>query len=366
MTRASRAPARSRSSAAALASARAIRPSSPPDPLRPIRAPRSQSSTASIDGVLIVSPVKMPSISLPPLVRRKIFGSGRSRAQAFQPLDRARTEDRASPCAASPPSTFCQLKVATSIFSQAMAERTPRWSRRQKRQALAVGRDPVAIGDAHAGGRTVPGEQDVARPDRSWPKIGKLAVFGANGRSDRACSCLTASVTQPSPKLSHASMVTGRRRACATSPFRMRRCRMPGRCRCGSGRAVRSNRVHQIDASARPRLADRRCDASGQGRGVSSLSALQPGGLAQGPDEKWVGPVGSRVRPAQVAPSGSCHQLTLLAESTRRVGTAWPAAGCKRHCGSGKAAEFRRCEPVDLLRAHEPEFAIVSTVEQGI
>ena len=34
------------------------------------------SATQSIEGVLIVSPAKMPSMSLPPLVRRKIFGSG--------------------------------------------------------------------------------------------------------------------------------------------------------------------------------------------------------------------------------------------------------------------------------------------------
>jgi hypothetical protein len=33
---------------------------------------------ASIEGVLMVSPLKMPSISLPPLVRRKSFGSGQA------------------------------------------------------------------------------------------------------------------------------------------------------------------------------------------------------------------------------------------------------------------------------------------------
>ena len=36
------------------------------------------SATQSIEGVLMVSPAKTPSMSLPPLVRRKIFGSGRS------------------------------------------------------------------------------------------------------------------------------------------------------------------------------------------------------------------------------------------------------------------------------------------------
>ena len=37
-----------------------------------------KSSFASMDGVLIVSPWKMPSISLPPLVMRKIFGIGQA------------------------------------------------------------------------------------------------------------------------------------------------------------------------------------------------------------------------------------------------------------------------------------------------
>ena len=36
------------------------------------------SSTQSIEGVLMVSPLKVPSISLPPLVSRKIFGNGQA------------------------------------------------------------------------------------------------------------------------------------------------------------------------------------------------------------------------------------------------------------------------------------------------
>ena len=63
--------------AAALASARAIRASRPPCSSAQASAQIS-SSTASIEGVLMVSPWKMPSISLPPLVRRKILGSGQA------------------------------------------------------------------------------------------------------------------------------------------------------------------------------------------------------------------------------------------------------------------------------------------------
>src|SRR6187402_1547450 len=41
------------------------------------RNPSRASSTASIDGVLIVSPLKIPSINPVPFTRRKILGSGR-------------------------------------------------------------------------------------------------------------------------------------------------------------------------------------------------------------------------------------------------------------------------------------------------
>src|SRR5918996_242922 len=63
--------------AARLPSERAINPLRPPTDSAHLR-PSSASSTHSIDGVLIVSPLKMPSISLPPCVRRKIFGSGQA------------------------------------------------------------------------------------------------------------------------------------------------------------------------------------------------------------------------------------------------------------------------------------------------
>src|SRR5215469_6694762 len=60
---------------ARLASARATQPSSPPT-LSAHLSESSASSMHSIDGVLIVSPRNKPSISLPLLVMRKIFGSG--------------------------------------------------------------------------------------------------------------------------------------------------------------------------------------------------------------------------------------------------------------------------------------------------
>src|SRR5215472_2365216 len=63
---------------------------------------------------------------------------------------------------------------------------------------------------------------------------------------------------------------------------------------------------------------------------VSSLSTLQPGGLAHGPDEKFGrlgfrgGFAGRTSAPAAI----TSVNVTLLPESSRRVGTAWPGAGC--------------------------------------
>src|SRR3954447_3858466 len=72
---------------------------------------------------------------------------------------------------------------------------------------------------------------------------------------------------------------------------------------------------------------------------VCSKEALQPGGLAHGPEEKYglagrvVGFAGRTSAPASAVSVNS----TLLAESTRRVGTAWPAAAHKPESGRSKA-----------------------------
>jgi hypothetical protein len=48
-------------------------------------------------------------------------------------------------------------------------------------QALAVGRDPFGVGNAHAAGGAVPGEQNVARPV-DLVQIGELTIIGADHR----------------------------------------------------------------------------------------------------------------------------------------------------------------------------------------
>src|SRR5688500_17102431 len=108
-----------RSSAAALASERALRPVSPPNPLAHSSV-QIASSTASIDGVLIVSPLNTPSTSLPFDIRRKTLGSGQEGVYSSSRWT-ARGPRISTPCPPSPPSTFCHEKVATSILSHGMS-----------------------------------------------------------------------------------------------------------------------------------------------------------------------------------------------------------------------------------------------------
>ena len=59
-------------------------------------------------------------------------------------------------------------------------------------------------------------------------------------------------------------------------------------------------------------------------------SGHQPGGFAQGPDEKYGRAGGVGLAGAGCAGGDVSLILTLLTESTRRVGTAWPEGGSKR------------------------------------
>src|SRR6478672_10131439 len=70
-----------------------------------------------MEGVLIVSPWKRPSVSLPPEVMRKIFGSGHGGEYVVN-RSAARGERISMPWAASPPSTFCQENVTTSSLAK--------------------------------------------------------------------------------------------------------------------------------------------------------------------------------------------------------------------------------------------------------
>ena len=99
-----------------LAEVRASSASSPPISSAQ-RNPSSASSTQSIEGVLMVSPRKIPSISAPPAVRRKILGIGQGGVW-LSSRSAARGPSAIMPCPASPPIAFCQDQVATSSRSQ--------------------------------------------------------------------------------------------------------------------------------------------------------------------------------------------------------------------------------------------------------
>ena len=91
--------------------------------------------------------------------------------------------------------------------------------------------------------------------------------------------------------------------------------------------------------SLQPLLAERAAMRAAEDAGVD-LVRDQPGGLAQGPEEKC----GRAGRTA----GGVFVNITLLAESTRRVGTAWPAAGCSGNAANGKCA-ILHCERFAVL-----------------
>src|SRR5947209_3063759 len=68
----------------------------------------------------MVPPSNGSSLTLPPLVSRKIFGIGQAGVWLSSRAT-ARGDRISIPCAASPPSAFCQEKVTTSSFGQSSA-----------------------------------------------------------------------------------------------------------------------------------------------------------------------------------------------------------------------------------------------------
>ena len=85
------------------------------------------------------------------------------------------------PCAASPPSTFCQEKVTTSSLAQSSSCAKAAEVASQMVRPCAVGGDPVAVRHAHAGGGAVPGEDHVGRKI-DLGEIGQFAVRRAQHR----------------------------------------------------------------------------------------------------------------------------------------------------------------------------------------
>jgi len=112
------------------------------------------------------------------------------------------------PCAASPPSAFCQLKVPTSIFVQSMS-----WAKAAEVASQIARPVRSAAIQSAFGTRTplvVPFHVKTMSPAGSMSERSAISPYSAVRISASNFSCLATSVTHPAPKLSHASIVTGR------------------------------------------------------------------------------------------------------------------------------------------------------------
>ena len=100
--------------------------------------------------------------------------------------------------------------------------------------------------------------------------------------------------------------------------------------------------------------------ASGRARTVIELVGAPAGRLGAGTGRE-IGRLGrvSGLRGAHSRRRQRFSHVTLLAESSRRVGTAWPEAGCKRDCGSSQGgAKDSRANRFRLAALHNRlEFA---------
>ncbi len=153
-------------------------------------------------------------------------------------------------------------------------------------EPAAIVGDPIAVRHAHARGRAVPGEDDVA-VEVDIVEIRQLPVVGRRARACRPASarrrCRPPSAGRSPPRRARQRRA---RRASTTAPSRKRRCRIRERWRAGSRRAARA-----AHASCRWRAAAARCrraiGASARAAPTDSTCGVQPGRLAHGPLEKF-------------------------------------------------------------------------------
>ena len=181
----------------------------------------------------MVSPLKMPSISLPPLVSWKIFGSGQDGLWALEPRDGARAErDHAVGRLAAQH----LLPGPGDDIEPVPGQRHGEGGRGGVADAepFAVGRDPGAVGHAHARGRAVPGEDDVAVAARLL-QVRQRAIVGLE-RAHVLEAKLLHHVARPRScrRLSQAKSRRRAGRAATRAPSPPRRCRRRARCRACS------------------------------------------------------------------------------------------------------------------------------------
>src|SRR6185437_4021600 len=188
------------------------------------------------------------------------------------------------PCAPSPPRAFCQEKVTTSSFAQSsfcanaaeVASQIVRPLREAAIQSPFGTRTP----------EVVPFQVKTTSESKlTFDKSGSSPYGALSTVTSLSLSCFSTSVTQPSPNDSQVSIVTGRapssdHSAISTAPVSdagtmpMRYC--AGTCSTSRVRSMArlSFALPALERWERPRTASLRA------------CAVQPGRLAQGPDEK--------------------------------------------------------------------------------
>src|SRR3954451_8973505 len=189
------------------------------------------------------------------------------------------------PCPASPPSAFCQEKVTTSSFSQSsgcanaadVASQIVRPSRSAAIQSALGTRTPDVV----------PFQVNtMSLSEATLERSGSLPYGALITVTSLSLSCLATSVTQPSPKDSHEIVVTGRppsidHIAISTAPV-SEAGTMPIGKSAGTSSTARVSSMARLSFALPPSA---RCERPRN----ASLRAwsVQPGRLAQGPDEKY-------------------------------------------------------------------------------
>src|ERR1700738_1609702 len=156
----------------------------------------------------MVSPSKTPWLSLPALVRRKTLGNGHGGVYVSS-RSTARGDNINIPWAASPPSAFCQEKVTTSSLGQSSGCAKQADVASQIVSPLRSAAIQSALGTRIAD--VVPFHVNTTSPAGSTLPRSGISPYGALSTvTSLSLSSLTTSVSQPWPKDSQASTVTGR------------------------------------------------------------------------------------------------------------------------------------------------------------
>ena len=156
----------------------------------------------------MVAPSKMSRFTAPFLVSRKIFGSGRSGVKLSSRAT-AHGLRISIPCAASPPMTFCQEKVTTSSFVQSRS--CANAAEVASQITIRSGLSAIQSAFGTRAPEVVPFQVKTRSASaRVCERSGSAPYSASITRQSASFSCLTASVTQPWPKLSQASMSTPR------------------------------------------------------------------------------------------------------------------------------------------------------------